>query len=165
MRPGPRASQRLQICPATGPFRLEVFDFGLQPVLVVPSPYTLVLRGNPTGRESHPVPSLGTKIRQLRIAAGLTQRDLGEKVGVSFTHISKIEADKEPASADLLKRIARAVKSDPDELLLFAHKVPEDLSRVVTEKGEIAPRFLRSWKRGEFSDADVEQFLKRHKKE
>ena len=110
------------------------------------------------------MPTLGAKIRQLRIAAGLTQRDLGEKAEVSFTHISKIEADKEPASADLLKRIARAVKTDPDELLLFAHKVPEDLSRVMTEKGEIAPRFLRSWKRGEFSDAEVEQFLKKHKK-
>ena len=99
----------------------------------------------------------------MRIAAGLTQRDLGVKVDVSFTHISKIEADKEPASAELLKRIARALKVDPDELLLFARKVPEDLSRVVTEKGEIAPRFLRSWKRGEFTDADVEKFLKRHK--
>lgn len=110
------------------------------------------------------MPSLGARVRELRIAAGLTQRQLGEKAGVSFTHISKVEADREPASADLLKRIARAVHSDPDELLLFARKVPEDVGRVVAEKGELAPRFLRSWKRGEFTDAEVEAFLKKHKK-
>src|SRR5579863_1393461 len=64
-----------------------------------------------------PLPTLGQRLRELRLAAGLSQRELAARVGVSFPHISKIEADRERASTDLLERIAKEVKCDPDELV------------------------------------------------
>jgi transcriptional regulator with XRE-family HTH domain len=103
--------------------------------------------------------TLGERIRKERKAAGLSQRDLAQRVGVSFPHISKVEADKEPASPELLTRIAQEVGIEPDELLLLAGRVPSELSEVVVNKHTLAPRFLRSWKAGTITDEDVEAFL------
>lgn len=103
--------------------------------------------------------TLGERIRQARKATGLSQRDLAQRVGVSFPHISKVEADKEPASPGLLARIADEVGIEPDELLLLAGRVPSELSEVVVSKHALAPRFLRSWKAGRITDEDVEAFL------
>jgi len=36
----------------------------------------------------------GERVRDLRTSKGLSQRALGSKVGVSFTHISKVENKK-----------------------------------------------------------------------
>jgi transcriptional regulator with XRE-family HTH domain len=48
------------------------------------------------------VASLGARIKELRLKAGLSQRELAKRVQVSFPHISKIESDIEPASTELL---------------------------------------------------------------
>ena len=87
-------------------------------------------------------PTIGDFIRQHRILAGLTRRQLGMLLGASFTHISKVEANREPLSADLLRAIAAAPEGDIDEFLLRAGRVSQDLSEVVVEKPNVAPRFL-----------------------
>lgn len=104
--------------------------------------------------------TLGGRLRRLRIEAGLSQRQLAQEVGVTFPHISKVEAGKEPASAELLVRIAKAVDADADELLLLADRLPDDLHQVVKQKADLAPRFLRSWKAGKISDGQVEALLR-----
>jgi transcriptional regulator with XRE-family HTH domain len=105
------------------------------------------------------VVSVGERIRELRLAAGLSQRQLAARVGVSFPHISKIEANREPASNELLERIAAEVGGDADELILLADRLPEELREAIAEKPDIAPRFLRSWRAGEISDEAVRQLL------
>jgi Zn-dependent peptidase ImmA (M78 family)/DNA-binding XRE family transcriptional regulator len=115
----------------------------------------------PRDRLELTAPSIGEVVREQRVLAGLTQRQLGEVVGASFTHISKIEAGKEVPSADLLRQIAHAVGGDAEELLLAARRVPEELGQVVVDKPNIAPRFLRSWGEGRISDEDVERLLKK----
>ena len=54
----------------------------------------------------------GDTIRELRSAKGLTLRALGEKVGVSFAYISKVENGKldfgDFPSADLIRKLAAA---------------------------------------------------------
>jgi transcriptional regulator with XRE-family HTH domain len=84
---------------------------------------------------------------------------LATKVGVGFPHISKIESGKESPSEELLQRIASALGASADELLLVANRVPEELADVVREK-ELAPQFLRMWKEGAISDAQVEKLLR-----
>lgn len=105
--------------------------------------------------------TLGARLKALRLAAGLSQRERAARVGVTFPHISKIENGREPASADLLGRIAGAVGADPVELLLLAERLPEELRDQVVENPELATRFLRSWKAGNITDKDIEKLLKR----
>lgn len=99
--------------------------------------------------------SVGQRIKELRLAAGLSQRDLAQCVRVGFPHISKIEAGREPASTELLARIAEAVGVGRDELVLLADRLPEELRQVVVDKADLASQFLRTWKQGAISDEDV----------
>jgi Zn-dependent peptidase ImmA (M78 family)/transcriptional regulator with XRE-family HTH domain len=119
------------------------------------------MTNEPPQESPPPVPSatIGELIRQQRVVAGFTQRQLGELVGTSFTHISKIEAGKEVPSADLVRQIARALEGNIEEFLLLAGRVPEELGEVVIEKAELAPRFLRGWREGQISDEAVEELL------
>ena len=105
--------------------------------------------------------AVGDRIRELRIAQSVSQRTLAEKVEVGFPHISKIEAGKEPASTELILRIAEALSADADELLLLAERLPEELTDLVREKRVLAPQFLRSWADGTITDADVARLLKK----
>lgn len=103
--------------------------------------------------------SVGQRLRELRLAAELTQRELAAVVGVSVPHISKIEANIETASDDLLVRMAAALEADPDELLLLAERVPEELRRVAQSKKGLAVQFFRKWRSGEISDDDVRRLV------
>lgn len=107
------------------------------------------------------VPSIGERIKKARLAASLSQRELAKRVGVSFPHISKIEAGQEKASDDLLRRIAVQVGIDEDDLLLAADRLPDDISKTILAKPDIAPEFLRSWSSGEISDEDVQKLLRK----
>jgi len=64
------------------------------------------------------VKRLGTVLKKLRTAKGLTQEQLGNKVGVSDAYITMLEtgARKNP-SLDLLERLAKALKVKVGELL------------------------------------------------
>jgi transcriptional regulator with XRE-family HTH domain len=98
---------------------------------------------------------LGDYLRELRLAAGLSQRELAARVGVTFPHISKIEAGTENPSDELLVRIAGEVKTDPDELLLYAERVPDALRQQVVEKPQLALQFFRRWRAGAITDETV----------
>jgi transcriptional regulator with XRE-family HTH domain len=80
----------------------------------------------------------GEKIRELRKARNLGQRALADKVGISFTYLSKIENEKldfgDYPSEELIRKLAKALGHDADELLLLAKKIPEDLRNRVLEK-------------------------------
>ena len=104
---------------------------------------------------------LGDRLRQLRLAAGLSQRKLAGQLGVSFPHISKIEAGTERPSDELLGRLADELGADSDTLFVLAARVPEDFRRQVLDN-PVAVRFYRSWQSGQFSDAQVERFLDEH---
>lgn len=105
--------------------------------------------------------TVGQLIRDRRGAAKLTQRELATQVGVSVPHISKIEADVETASDELLRRIAVALDTDPDEMLLTAQRVPDAVRQVTQDKQGLAVQFFRKWKSGEITDADVLRLVER----
>lgn len=50
--------------------------------------------------------NIGEKIRSLRVEKKLSMRELGEKVGVSHAHISKLESGANSPSVDLLEKLA-----------------------------------------------------------
>ncbi len=80
----------------------------------------------------------GDTIREFRAAKGFSQRALGERVGVSFTYISKVENGKldfgDYPSEDLIRRLAAALDADEEELLLLAEKIPEPIRRRFFER-------------------------------
>ena len=80
----------------------------------------------------------GNRLRAMRTAKGLSQRALGERVGVSFTYISKVENGKldfgDYPSEDLICRLAAALDTDEEELLLLAEKIPEAIRRRFFER-------------------------------
>jgi HTH-type transcriptional regulator, competence development regulator len=80
----------------------------------------------------------GDRIRAIRTAKGFSQRALGERVGVSFTYISKVENGKldfgDYPSEDLIRRLSAALDADEEELLLLAEKIPEPIRRRFFER-------------------------------
>ena len=80
----------------------------------------------------------GQRIRELRKDKGLGQRALGKLVGVSFTYISKVENHQldfgECPSEELIRKLAKALDTDEDELLLLAEKIPEPIRKRVLQR-------------------------------
>lgn len=52
---------------------------------------------------------LGLRVRDLRIALGLTQAELGQALGVSFQQIQKYESGENRIAASKLLRLSRAL--------------------------------------------------------
>lgn len=73
--------------------------------------------------------TFGETAKRLRKERGISQRDLAEQVGIDFTYLSKIENDRmEPPSEDTIRRMAEALNTNPDELLVVADRFPSDLA-------------------------------------
>jgi transcriptional regulator with XRE-family HTH domain len=85
--------------------------------------------------------TFGDKIRELRKAKNLSQRDLAAKVKVNFTYISKIENGNldfgDYPSDDLIRKLAKTLGADPDELLILAKKVPESIRKRVIQRPDV----------------------------
>ena len=54
--------------------------------------------------------ALGGRIKQLRVAVGLTQADLAERVGLETAYVSQIERGVREPTLRVLDRIATALK-------------------------------------------------------
>ena len=59
---------------------------------------------------------MGEKLKAARKAAGLTQKQLAEKVGCRQVDISRWEAGREPV-ASMLKKLATAMNCSMDDLV------------------------------------------------
>lgn len=82
--------------------------------------------------------TFGDRIRELRKGKNLTLRELAIKVKVTFTYISKIENQKlsfgEYPGEDLIRKLAKVLGVNEDELLLLAEKIPEDIKKRVIQR-------------------------------
>ena len=92
---------------------------------------------------------IGQRIRRERLKRTMTQRDLAQEVGVGAPHISKIEADRESPSDELLRSIAEVLGCDFDEFLLAARRMPPDLMERLASDPKGSLEYLRQWKRRE----------------
>jgi transcriptional regulator with XRE-family HTH domain len=82
--------------------------------------------------------TFGERLRELRKAKNLSQRALAEKVRINFTYLSKVESEKldfaQYPSEELIRKLAKALGADVDELLLLAKKIPTDIRDRVIER-------------------------------
>lgn len=61
--------------------------------------------------------TLGSILRRLRAASGLTQRQLASKAGISTSHLAHVEAGRREPSLQVLRRLAEALHVWPGLLL------------------------------------------------
>lgn len=92
---------------------------------------------------------IGKKIKELRKKRGLSQRQLGEIVGVSESQISNIESDRKSTSIERQLKIADALGVHVSELYDDEYKANLDdayimFSRELKEQG-ITPEKARKW--------------------
>jgi transcriptional regulator with XRE-family HTH domain len=70
---------------------------------------------------------LGQRIKNERLALGMTQRDLADAVGITVPYMSKIEAGKETPTDEKIVKLAKVLGLNPDELILAAGRMPVDV--------------------------------------
>ena len=89
--------------------------------------------------------TFGQRLRELRKAKNLSQRALADMVGINFTYLSKIENEKldfaQFPSEELIRKLAVALDTDEDELLLLAQKIPERIRKRVIERPDAFRKF------------------------
>jgi HTH-type transcriptional regulator, competence development regulator len=91
----------------------------------------------------------GALVRQEREAKEIGLREMAKMIGVSPTYLSKVErGDFPPPAEDKVKKIARIIGRDPDELLALAGRVASDVTDIIRQHAH--PRemadFLRAAK-------------------
>ena len=108
------------------------------------------------------MPTFGERIRELRKASGLTQREFAEQLGIDFTYVSKIENGRidVPPSEQLITRMADLLGVDANELLVLAGQFDHrELQRVATETPEVGA-LLRRLQARQFSAVEIRRILK-----
>jgi HTH-type transcriptional regulator, competence development regulator len=89
----------------------------------------------------------GERVRELRKAKNLTLRDVAAKVDINFTYLSKIENGKldftDFPSEKLIRKLAKVLDGDVDELLLLAEKVPDEIKKRVIERPDAFRKFAK----------------------
>jgi transcriptional regulator with XRE-family HTH domain len=59
----------------------------------------------------------GAKLRELRRRRMLSLRELGERSGVAFDNINKLENERRDAQPRTVRKLARALGVEPTELM------------------------------------------------
>lgn len=92
-----------------------------------------------------PIDPIGAALQSYRRARGVSQRDLGEHLGLSQTQVSRIETGARRPSFDERRRIAHTLRLPMSEVGLDVRNEPPDLERVgrIVHLGETA-RFAGS---------------------
>jgi len=75
--------------------------------------------------------TFGQRLRELRQSKSMTQKELAEKIGISFAYVSKLETGtKSPPREKIILTLAKVLDAndaDIDELFGLAKKMPSDL--------------------------------------
>lgn len=71
-----------------------------------------------------PETTLGQRLEELRLAKGLSFREMGELVGASAPHVRDIEQGNRRPSEALLEKMAAALGTALDDLLKYSTRPP-----------------------------------------
>jgi transcriptional regulator with XRE-family HTH domain len=102
--------------------------------------------------------TFGERLRELRKAKDLTQRELADKVKVDFTYLSKLENDQPgyQPSEKVIRDLARVLGADANELILLGQKIPSDIEKKMMNNPK-AQQFLRS--AGDLAEQDWDKII------
>jgi predicted transcriptional regulator len=63
----------------------------------------------------------GKRLQELRVERALSLRALGERSGVAYDTINKLELGRRPAHASTIRKLAEALGVEPKELMKGDH--------------------------------------------
>ncbi|WP_419214577.1 helix-turn-helix domain-containing protein [Wolbachia endosymbiont of Rhagoletis cingulata] len=89
---------------------------------------------------------LGKKIKELRLYCGLTQTELGKRIGVSYRQIQRYENGSNCILASRLYDLAKALSIDVADFFtdMHAETYDEEILKLVKGYNEIKSKRLRS---------------------
>jgi DNA-binding transcriptional MerR regulator/mannose-6-phosphate isomerase-like protein (cupin superfamily) len=97
------------------------------------------IKGVMPGREKVPEQPIGTRLRTLRQAAGLSLREAARRTGLAFSFISGVERHSSGASLTSLKKLATCYGTTVTELLAGKGKPGKRSILIRQGKGRVAP--------------------------
>ncbi|WP_437606338.1 helix-turn-helix transcriptional regulator [Sorangium sp. So ce834] len=107
--------------------------------------------------------SLGQRLQDRRIGAGMGLRELARKADITPSYLSDIESDRRVPSEDVLRTLANLLHLDADELISRAGRVGELVEDYI--KGEPAAGILfRKVAEGRLNKNAIEQLIKHTEK-
>ena len=93
--------------------------------------------------------TFGQRLRELRKAKGISQRELARKASISFAYISRLESGLRPPPGEkailALSQSLDADDGDMDELFGLAGKMPSDLAKHIDAGTIKMLRFFKHW--------------------
>ena len=118
--------------------------------------------------------TFGARLKELRLAKKLSQRELAERVarrlkddhdkrGFDFTYLSKIENRRMPPPSRIaIEVLASELDADTDELLALGGKPPSDIEQELQKPG--ARMFYRSVVDANLSPEDWDKLIENAKR-
>jgi transcriptional regulator with XRE-family HTH domain len=94
--------------------------------------------------ESKKKHSFGKILKDLRKKKGLSIKKLGSELDITYSYISKLENCKSIPSNEFIEKVADHFGYDPEELLIRAGKIPEDILSILSNNPIEAIEFLRN---------------------
>ena len=89
---------------------------------------------------------VGEKIKDARLKAGLTQKALGKKLGVSDKYINEVEVGRKVAQESFIDRAAKILKADLNDIsMVVTDKVlmeERKKEKAITKEERVNPRTL-----------------------
>ncbi len=114
------------------------------------------------------IETFGKRLRALRRAVSISQRELASRVGVDFSYISKIENGRlPPPAAETIVKICEVLGVGPDELLAVTGKIPPGVEQSIGSS-PAAIRFLRNAQAMELEEVEwlqLDEYLKQLRSE
>ena len=108
--------------------------------------------------------TFGLKLKSMRRAKGLSQRELAVRVGVDFSYISKLENNRLPPPApDTIEKICRELGARTEDLMGLTNKLPTDFRQMLVESRG-ARDFLREARQMRLSDDEWQKLTGRLKR-
>lgn len=86
----------------------------------------------------------GNKLKELRLQAGLTQKQLSERIGVTKSVISFYELRERTPSPDILIKLSNVFHVTTDYLLGIEHERVLDVSDLTSEQIEVIETMINT---------------------
>lgn len=93
-------------------------------------------------QENFHVLEFGQRIRNARLAHGLTQAQVAEELGISKGYVSRLEGGKARPAESTVTRLADVCATDPRPLLILSGHIPEDIRDILRRHPVEAPEIL-----------------------
>lgn len=110
--------------------------------------------------------NFGQIIRQARKDKGLSQRELGEQLGLDFTYLSKLEnnrADYAPKE-EIIRALAQNLDLNEEELIFLAGRIPQRDEDFLKQNYKTMPTlFRRLQENPEFAQRVFQEAIKEEK--